>query len=529
MARLPEHPDLEHLKKQAKDLLRLVQNRDTSAYARLRQFLPVAERLDDAAIAALDLKLHDAQSAIAREYGCGSWQELKNYVDFHNSRHSQARQDVVPLWLHLVYGHDDDRPRPRLAARVLGEHPDLVQGDLFLACAAGDVAAVEQAIAADPACVNRTGSRWRCPGCKEMVAMPPLVAVTRSALLRIADYRDRLRRCARLLLDAGADPNQSTGGDSLLSALYGAAGQNHDPELTQILLEAGANPNDNESLYHSMETHDLACARLLLEAGAKVEGTNALHHQLDTDNLEGLRLLLQYTKDANDPGSGIGRPLLWAIRRGRSAAHVEALLAAGADPHVATKNGASAYRFALQCGLPEVAQVLKRAGAGEELPIEDQFVAACACCDEPEARRILAMRPEIFRELSGTQLQQLPNLTEARNRNAVRLMVKLGWPIATRGGDWDASALNLAVFQGDAELTRFLLEQGASWTERHGHGDNVHGTLCWASRNHDPEEGDWVGCARALVDHGMPILEIEGEYSEEVAEFLAAERRRLEG
>src|SRR5689334_19391833 len=169
VARLPEHPNFEHLKKQAKDLLRLVQNGDATAYARLRQFLPAAKRLDDAAIAALDLKLHDAQSAIAREYGCASWQELKNYVDFHNSRRSQAREDVVPLWLHLVYGHDDDRPQPRLAARVLEEHPDLVQGDLFLACAAGDEATVKQAIAADPACVNRTGSRWRCPGCKEMV------------------------------------------------------------------------------------------------------------------------------------------------------------------------------------------------------------------------------------------------------------------------------------------------------------------------------------------------------------------------
>jgi hypothetical protein len=107
-------------------------------------------------------------------------------------------------------------------------------------------------------------------------------------------------------------------------------------------------------------------------------------------------------------------------------------------------------------------------------------------------------------------------------------MVELGWPIAARGGDWSASALNLAVFQGNAALTSFLLKHGASWTEQHGFGGNVNGTLSWASRNHDPDEGDWVGCAEALVEHGMPVLEIDGDYSEEVAEFLAAERAKRE-
>jgi len=98
----------------------------------------------------------------------------------------------------------------------------------------------------------------------------------------------------------------------------------------------------------------------------------------------------------------------------------------------------------------------------------------------------------------------LPDMAAAGADDVVKLMVRLGWPIAVRGGDWDASALNLAVFRGDAGLTRFLLEQGAKWTEQHGHGDNACGTLGWASCNEPVEGGDWVGCARALIDHGMP-------------------------
>lgn len=504
MARLPDRPDFAALEQEANELLHL-------------------RLLGNPAFT-----LEDAQMSIAREYGLPNWQALRNNVDWRNTRFSTAREHAVPYWLHAVYGHQEDPPKPEAAARTLAEQRDFVQSDLFLACAAGEENIVRDAVAADPACVNRMPEGWVCPGCKNMIAMPPLVAVTHSTLLRIPKYRDRLRSCARILLDAGADPNQSyMENDHPLSALYGAAGKNHDVELTRMLLAAGANPNDGESLYHSLETLDNTCTRLLLEAGARVDGSNALHHCLDTDRIELLRLLLSHTKDANDLDSGIGRPLLWAIRRRRDRAHIEALLAAGADPRAKSNDGISAYKLAMQMGLTDVAQALAEAGAAEGISIEDQFVAACARVDETEACRILTMRPDILASLSEVQLKQLPQLVEVHNFDAVRLMVRLGWPIAVRGGDWGASALNHAVYQGNPGLTRFLLEHGASWTEQNNFGGAVNGILAWASRNQPPESGDWVGCAHALIDHGMPILELDGQYSDEVERFLAAERARL--
>jgi Lon protease-like protein len=76
---LPARPSVEHLKSQAKDLLASVRDGDREALSRFRDNLPAAKGLDDAAIAAL--ALHDAQSAIAREYGFASWNELKVHVE----------------------------------------------------------------------------------------------------------------------------------------------------------------------------------------------------------------------------------------------------------------------------------------------------------------------------------------------------------------------------------------------------------------------------------------------------------------
>jgi ankyrin repeat protein len=545
MNRSPDRLNLDHLKKQAKELIRLYRSRDPAAMARFRRALPIAAGCNDADISSLALRLHDAQSCLAREHGFASWPDLKRYLEVQ----AVALQDRVARilsWSQLLYSGDVsgtlDRANPRVALKVLADDPELIAGNPYLARAIGDEGALRQATQGDPSWVNRPGGPLR---------LPPLFAFAHSSLLQVPEFRVRLHKSAQLLIAAGADVNQRIHSrwppGSLnepdqhysLSTLYGAAGSNHDPALTKLLLDAGADSNDGESLYHSLE--NLACTRLLLEHGARIAESNAIYRSIDLDDDAALKLLLQHGGDPNEPARNApltdwGSPLLRAIRC-RRPRHVKALLDAGADPSRPTPDGITPYRLALQFGLVDAAGFLRAQSDVPVIPEEEVFVAACARGDEAEARRIGAGRPDLPASLPPAQLRLLPDMAAEGADDAVRLMVRLGWPLAVRGGDWNASALNLAVFRGNAALTRFLLEHGASWTEQHGHGDNASGTLSWASCNGPVEGGDWTGCARALLDHGMPgataipgdpervlIAGVRKRFSDEVTEELLARR-----
>jgi hypothetical protein len=139
MQHLPATPDLAHLKKQAKTLLRAARAGEPATLQRFAAALPA---MRGASRASREFRLHDAHSVVAREYGFKSWPELRRYVEWKRT----VGADRLTTWLGFVYeGHARER---RVAVRLLREAPDLFTADLWVACAVG----------ADPA--RDRGRRW---------------------------------------------------------------------------------------------------------------------------------------------------------------------------------------------------------------------------------------------------------------------------------------------------------------------------------------------------------------------------------
>ena len=99
---LPARPNLEHIKAQAKDLLVAFQRGDDAAVSRFRDALPALRGQSDERVRGATLALHDAQSAIAREYGFESFAALKGHVarlapTTENLRELMQRHTQTPL------------------------------------------------------------------------------------------------------------------------------------------------------------------------------------------------------------------------------------------------------------------------------------------------------------------------------------------------------------------------------------------------------------------------------------------------
>ncbi len=182
----------------------------------------------------------------------------------------------------------------RSAQRVLAKNPQTAENpDFYTALVLGDVERVK-AMLGD---VKAKGGPRSCE---------PLIYVCFSRFTNENSGRaDGCVETARFLLARGADANTAYDDPrwpaNPLPCLYAATGLNNNVALARLLLDAGAKPNDGESLYHSTEHPDLRCMKLLLERGLTPNArSNALKHMLDYESEEGVRLLLAAGADPND-------------------------------------------------------------------------------------------------------------------------------------------------------------------------------------------------------------------------------------
>ncbi len=76
---LPPNPNLEQLKNQSRELLRAFRSEDPQAMETLREFIPRLKNEPD--LPSVSIRLADAQSALARQYGFESWRKLRQHIE----------------------------------------------------------------------------------------------------------------------------------------------------------------------------------------------------------------------------------------------------------------------------------------------------------------------------------------------------------------------------------------------------------------------------------------------------------------
>jgi hypothetical protein len=148
---LPAAPSLEHLRKQAKELLHGVRAGDPAAVELVRELHP---RVADGAAEPATLTLADAQLVVARRRGFPSWPRLREHLDvlarFSSSPHRQpvggpvaGPEELADEFLRLAcltYGVTegaDDRRRPARARALLDAHLELATASIHTAAAVG--------------------------------------------------------------------------------------------------------------------------------------------------------------------------------------------------------------------------------------------------------------------------------------------------------------------------------------------------------------------------------------------------------
>src|SRR5262245_35589467 len=186
---LPERPNLEQLKKQAKSLLHAARAKDPAALQRF-QALPALERKSITELGATGLALHDAQSVIAREHGFKSWNELRDYVE----ERSLSFAAAVDEFVRCATGNAAAR-----ALRLQALHPAIARANLYTELVLGDVEAVGSRLKQFPEAARQRGGiqNW-----------DPLLYVCHTCLHHgVPERASGLVAIARELLAQGANPN----------------------------------------------------------------------------------------------------------------------------------------------------------------------------------------------------------------------------------------------------------------------------------------------------------------------------------
>jgi ankyrin repeat protein len=521
---LPDSPDLDQLRKQAKDLLRAARAGDPTASTRFR-ILPSLAHAGDDELARAPLALHDAQSVIAREHGFPSWNALRERIE-------ELTLGLVDAARELVEAATDGRTAR--AERLLALHPRIAGASVHAALVLGDADAVESHLVRHPEFVGEAGGPrgWE-----------PLHYVCYDSLAQssVADANG-LVAIARRLLALGADPNTRfpwLHHGVRRPVLWGATRVTQLPPLAELLLESGADPNDGVTLPMAASAGDVATLELLRAHGANpdqpwaTDGSATLYAILHWSRTPvGVQWLLEHGAEADPVFAGNGETPLHVAARQWDVALVESLVQRGADVSRRRADGRTPYAVAALNGNHEVADWLRAHGAPDDLLPVDRLVAACGRGDRTAAEALLAERPTLRTEITDAHYATLHRAAEQGDLAVLDLLLDCGFDPNHGDEEIGKTALHSAAMAGRPDAARLLLARGASPDVRDREFNGQ--PLVWAaegSRSHGDRAHDYAEVGRLLLRAGS-TTEWElptDEPAEGIVEILAEWQRNANG
>jgi ankyrin repeat protein len=516
---LPDTPDLDQLRRQAKELLRSARAANPTALTRFR-LLPSLLRLSDDDLARTPLALHDAQSVIAREHGFPSWNALRERVEELTLGFDGAMKEFIEA---ATDG------RTSRAERMLALHPRIAGASLHAALVLGDAATVDAYLTRQPTLVHASGGPrgWE-----------PIHYVCHTSLARSSGASaDGLVAVARRLLEAGVDANTRfpwLHHGVRRPVLWGAIHATRLLSLAELLLQSGADPNDGVTLPIAASAGNLESLELLRSYGASAnqpwasDGSPALYAILQWARTPvGVRWLLEHGADADPVFAANGETPLHVVVRRWDVALVELFAQRGADLRRRRTDGRTPYAIAELNGNGAVADWLRAHGAADELEPVDRLVAACGRGDRATAEAMLDAHPRLREEITDAHYTALHRAAEQGDSAMLALLIDCGFDPNRGDEEIGKTALHSAAMAGRPSAVRLLLARGASLEarDREFHGQ----PLVWAaesSRSHTDRADDYAEVGRILLEAGSPVEWQPGdEPAEEILEIIAAWQR----
>jgi ankyrin repeat protein len=473
---LPSCPNLEQYKKQAKDMVKGFGLAHPRVLARIKRHHPRFHKLPESEIYRERFARNDAQLVLAREHGFESWPKFAKHIEqLHRIRSIASLPDPVAAFIELAcaprHSHHGSGTLEH-AEMILSHYPQVAASNVHTAAILGDEAAVRRFVGSDPRSATAAGGPH---------GWDALTHLCFSRYLRLDPSRAQaFVETARALLNAGA--SAQTGWYEMIdypdprrtweSAIYGAAGIARNPGLTRLLLEYGADPNDEETPYHVPETYDNAVMKILLESGKLNEVSLAwmLLRKSDWHDQEGLRLLLERGASPNALTRFGDNALHHALRRDNRLSVIELLLDHAADPAIKNaRDGRSGSAMAARRGRGDVLVLFERHGIPTGFHGVDRLIAACAKADREWIGVLVEKDPWLNRELIAEGGTLLAEFAGNGNVEGLRCLLDLGVSAAVpyQEGDpyfdiaKDSTALHVAAWRARPSAVRELIDRKA--------------------------------------------------------------------